>query len=462
MDKNSLDSGRDKPQLSLPRVLGLWDMVSIVIGGVIGSGIFIVPASIAAGVRSPLLILAVWVVGGLLSFFGALSFSELGAAYPHAGGIYVYLREAYGPLIAFLFGWTLFLVIDSGAIATLAVAFSSKYLPHFFHLTPLGSKLVAVAFIIFLVVVNYIGVRWGANLQNLLTVIKFLAIIAVSFVVFIFAKGNTKNFFSPALPSFSWGLIGSFGVALVASLWAYKGWESATYSCGEAKNPERNLPLGLLIGTITVVVVYIIANLAYLYVFPSSEIAKSSRIASEAMNAAVGPLGASLIAFIILFSITGAANQNILCSPRVYFAMARDGLFFKRIADIHPRFLTPHVSIVAISLWSIILSLSGTFEQLFTYVIFGEWIFFGLTAGAVIILRRKRPNLPRPYKTFGYPVTPVIFILSALFISVNTLVNEFWNSMAGLVIIFLGLPAYFYWKGKSRKSMSLPTTRIDT
>jgi len=452
MAKETFDkSASGKSQLCLPRVLGLWDIIGIVVGGVIGSGIFLVPASIAASVKSPILLFAVWVVGGVLSFFGAISFSEMGAAYPHAGGIYVYLREAYGSLIAFLFGWTLFLVIDSGAIATLAVAFSSRYLPHFFHLSQLEMKLVAACFVAFLVIVNYIGVRWGANLQNFLTIIKFAALVAICGIVFVFAKGNTANFYSPSSPPFSLNLLGSFGVALVASLWAYKGWESATYSAGEVKRPERNLPLGIFIGTLVVIAIYLIANLAYLYVFPTDQVAQSDRIASDVMRAVVGSVGASVIALIILFSITGAANQNVLCSPRVYFAMAGDGLLFKKIAAVHPRFLTPHYSIVILGLWSVILSLSGTFEQLFTFVIFGEWIFFGLAGAAVIILRRKKPDLPRPYKTLGYPVTPVIFVLSALFISFNTLVNTFWNSMAGLVIILLGVPVYFFWKIRLKK-----------
>ncbi len=434
----------------LPRVLGFWDLIGIIVGGVIGSGIFIVPAAVAAGVESPLLIFAVWAVGGLLCFFGALSFSELGAAYPQAGGMYVYLREAYGPLVSFLFGWTLFLVIDSGAIATLAVAFSSKYLPHFVDLTPLETKLVAVALIAFLAIINYIGVKWGAAVQNILTLIKFGAIVGVCVVVFVFAKGSAAHFISPAPKALSLNLIASFGVALVATLWAYKGWESSTFSSGEIRNPEKNLPAGLLAGTLIIIGIYLLANFAYLYAFSAGEIARSSRIASDAMNFAIGPVGASIIAFIILLSITGATNQNFLCSPRVYFAMARDGLFFKNIARIHPRFLTPHVSIFALTGWSAVLSLSGTFEQLFTYVIFGQWIFFGLTVAAVMILRRKRPDISRPYKTWGYPATPVIFILCALFVSVNTLINEFWNSFAGLAIIFLGLPAYFYWRRKAK------------
>ncbi|MDH4196371.1 MAG: amino acid permease [Candidatus Aminicenantes bacterium] len=438
----------DKSKIELPRVLGLWDVVMIVVGGVIGSGIFLVPSEIARALPAPLLLLAVWVVGGLFSFFGALAFAELGAAIPEAGGIYVFLREAYGPLLSFLFGWTLFLVIDSGACATLAVAFSTKYLPHFVPMTSLSAKIVAVLFVTFLGIVNYVGVRWGANLQNLLTVIKTVALVGVCVVIFFFAKGNAhpENFIEPKPSTFNFGLLGAFGVGLVASLWAYKGWESATYSAGETKNPQRNLPLGILLGTVIVIVLYIIANLAYLYVLPVGKIAGSERIASDAMNVVVGPVGASIVAFLILFSILGAANQTILCSPRVYFAMARDGLFFKRIADCHPKFLTPYVSIIAISVWSIILSLTGTFEQLFTYVVFGEWIFFGLTVAAVIVLRRKRPDLPRPYKTWGYPVTPIVFCLAAVYIAVSALIGEFVNAMGGLVIIIMGIPAYMYWR----------------
>lgn len=438
-------------QQELPRVLGLWDIVGIVIGGVVGSGIFIVPAAVAAGAKSPLLILAVWSLGGLLSFFGALSFAELGAAFPHAGGMYVYLRESYGSLIAFLFGWTLFLVVESGAIATLAVGITTKYLPQFFPVSSLGAKLIAVGFVAGLAAVNYVGVRWGANLQNFLTIIKFSALVGVCGIVFIFGKGSTVNFISPAPESFSWGLVGSFGVALVAVLWAYKGWEAATYSAGETRRPERNLPWGLFIGLLAVIVVYFIANLAYLYAFPAAELAGSDRIASDAMNFAIGPTGATIIAVIIILSMIGAANQVILTSPRVYYAMARDKLFFKKIAAVHPRFLTPHFSIIAIGIWSIILSVSGTFEQLFTYVVFGQWLFFGLCAGAVIILRKKRPDIPRPYKTLGYPFTPIIFILAAALISVNTLINQFWNAMAGFGIIALGIPAYWYWKRKADK-----------
>jgi len=451
---NSRPSGSvsDKSRIELPRVLGLWDMVAIVVGGVIGSGIFLVPADIARSVQAPLLILAVWVVGGLLSYFGALSFSEMSAAMPKAGGMYNFLREAFGPLPAFLFGWTLFLVIDSGAIATLTVAFASNYLPYFVKISPFGQKIVAAVFILFLVVVNYVSVRWGANLQNLLTIIKFVALAAVCIIVFVFAKdASASNWIRPLPSGLSGSIFGAFGVALVASLWAYKGWEGATYSAGEVKRPERNLPMGLLIGTMACVIIYAVANMAYLYVFPASKIALSPRIASDVMNVVVGPVGGSIISIIILFSIAGAANQNFLCSPRVYFAMARDGLFFKRIADAHPRFLTPHFSIIALGLWSLVLTLLlETFQALFTYVIFGQWLFFGLTVAAVFVLRRKRPDMPRPYKTWGYPVTPAVFILAALFISFNSLIQKPKESLFGLLIIFLGLPAYLYWKRRPR------------
>lgn len=455
MAKKILASKPSLEQAELPRVLGVWDVISIIVGGVIGSGIFIVPAAVAANVGSPLLIMSVWIFGGLLCFFGALAFGELAAMYPHAGGMYIYLREAYGSLLSFLFGWTLFLVIDSGAIATLAVAFSSKYLPHFLpNLSFIATKLIAIGLVIFLAIVNYVGVRWGALLQNILTLIKFGAIVAICAIVFIVAKGNVANWLKPA-PTFSEDLIGKFGLALVATLWAYKGWESSTFSSGEVKNPQRNLPLGLLAGTVIIIGIYLLANLAYLYAFPSEQMARSDRIAADVMNFAVGAWGASLISLIILFSITGAANQNLLCSPRVYFAMARDGLFFRKVAAVHPRFLTPHVSIIIMAIWSSILSLSGTFEQLFTYVVFGQWLFFGLTVAAVIVLRHKKPDLPRPYKTWGYPITPVFFIMASLYISINTLIKEFWNSFAGLTIISLGIPAYFYWNSRRRSEPKL-------
>ena len=454
MKANELDSrGPKSPVPELSRVLGLFSIVGIIVGTMIGSGIFINPAKVAKDVGTPELMMAVWIVGGLLSFFGALSVAELGGAFSQAGGIYIYLREAYGPFIAFLFGWTLFLVVEAGTLATLAVGFSTKYLPYFVRLSPLQGKVVAVALIAILAMVNTMGVKKGAWVMNFLTSIKFIALIGVCAVVFIFAKGNTGNFLSPssgAQPP--GGVLGSFGVALVAALWAYKGWESSTFSAGEIRNPQKKLPLGLLIGTASVIFLYVLANLAYLYVFPAAQMAQSDRIAADVMQAVVGPVGASIIALIILTSITGTCNGHLLTAPRAFYAMAKDGLFFKSAAKIHPRYLTPHIAIIMLAVWGSILSTSGTFEQLFTYVIFGYWIFMGLTVAGVIILRKKMPDLPRPYKTWGYPVTPILFIVSAIFLTLNSLVRTFWNSFAGLGVIAIGIPVYFFWKTRLDKA----------
>jgi len=442
-----------RPPASLLRVLGVGSIIGIVVGTMIGSGIFIVPATVAGQVRSPLLMLAVWIVGGLLSVFGALSLAELAAAYSEAGGLYVYLREAYGPLAGFLFGWTLFLVIDSGSIAALSSAFATKYLPHFLAMTPLVQKLAAVLFILILMAVNILGVKRGALFQNVLTSLKFVALAGIVIIVFLFAPGRWGNLTGPSAGSGGGGggLISAFGLALVAALWAYKGFESSTYSSGETRNPSRTLPLGIIAGCGLVTLLYLLANAAYLYAMPAAAMAKSDRVAADAMNIAVGPLGASIVAVIILFSIMGAANGHVLTGPRVYYAMAKDGLFFRGMASVHPKFHTPHVSILVVGAWSILLSLSGTFEQLLRYVIFGHWIFMGLAVSAVFVLRKKRPDLVRPYRALGYPVTPGLFVLAAVFVTVNALIGTFWNSFAGLAIIALGVPAYLYWNGKKAK-----------
>lgn len=435
------------PVPELPRVLGLFSIIGIIVGTMIGSGIFINPPNVAQAVGTPELILAVWIVGGLLSLFGALSLAELGAVYTQAGGIYIYLREAYGTMVAFLFGWSLFIVIESGTVATLAVGFSTKYLPYFVDLTPLQAKAVAIALILILAAVNILGVRKGAGLMNFLTVVKFAALIGMCVLVVVLAEGNTGNFLSPAGgPARS--LIGNFGVALVAVLWAYKGWESSSFCVGEVRNPQKMLPLGLFIGTSVVVFLYVIANLVYLYVFPAADMAASRHIGADVMQAAVGPVGASIIAVIILMSITGTCNGHMLTAPRVVYAMAKDGFFFKALADVHPRHRTPHKAIIALSVWGSALCATGTFEQLFTFVMFGYWIFMGLAVAGVIILRKKQPGLVRPYRVWGYPVTPLLFILGMIFLTVNSLVKTFWNAFAGLGLIALGLPVYYFWKSR--------------
>ncbi len=435
----------------LARVLGLLDVIGIVVGSVIGSGIFIVPATVAFEVRSPVVMLAVWVVGGALTFFGALCFAELGGMYPQAGGTYVYLREAYGPLIAFLFGWTLFLVIDSGAMATLSSAFATKYLPYFVTLSPVASRLVTLAFIAFLVTVNYLGVRHGANLQNALAAIKFVAIVGVVGVIFALGHGAAANFVHPPAGPITGDFVSRFGAALIASLWAYKGWEAASYSTGELRNPQRNLFLGLLIGCLLVTVLYLATNLAFLYVLPADRIAASERIAADALTAAAGPASASFLSLLILLSILGSANTNILTAPRVYYAMAKDGLFFARAGDVHPRYRTPHLSILAMGAWTVVLAMSGTFEQLLAYVVFGLWIFFGLTVGAVLILRRTRPDMPRPVKVWGFPATPLLFLAATAFIAVSALITNPRNAIGGVAIIALGIPVYAIWHRRATR-----------
>ena len=429
--------------------------MAIVVGTMIGSGIFIVPATVAAGVKAPLVMLAVWIFGGIACMFGALSLAELAAAFSDTGGIYVYLREAYGPPRGFLFGWALLLVIDSGTVATLSLAFATKYLPYFVPLSPIAQKAAAVLFIVFLVGINYVGVRPGrlfAECPDGAQVRRPLGHHRRRLPVRPGQLGESR--YRPSRPA-------SAGTSSGSSAWP--SWprsgptrdsRSLRSTPGRPRTRPGRSPLGLIAGCGLVTVLYILTNVVYLYAVPAAEMARSERIAADAMNAAVGPLGASIVAFIILFSILGAANGHVLTGPRVYYAMAKDGLFFRKMAEVHPKFRTPHISLLIVGAWSIALSLgpSGRFEELLKFAVFGAWIFLGLAVLGVFILRKKRPDLARPYKTWGYPVTPAIFILAALFVLINTLVKSFWNSFASLALIALGIPAYLYWNKKRAKA----------
>ena len=452
----------EKP-IELRRDLGLWGAAAIVVGTVIGSGIFLVPRAMVLRVGSVEMVFAVWIFGGLLSLAGALSYAELAAAMPEAGGEYVYLREAYGPLWSFLYGWTQMWVAKSGSIATLATAFF-YYLTTFFPqldgvfytiALPIGpgggplemrwGQLLAMALILLLAGVNYFGVKFGGGVQVVVTVIK-IALIAF-IVVAGLAWGHAHAASAgppPAVLTFA-----GFFAALVAALWAYDGWNNVSMVASEVRQPQRNLPLALIWGTAAVIAIYLLANAAYFYVLSPSEVAGSNRVAAEMMRKVAGSWGAAAVSVAAMISIFAALNGSILAGSRVPYAMARDGLFFAPVARVHPAFRTPSVSILVLSAWSAVLVLSGRYEQLFTYVIFASWILYGMTTAAVLVLRRKQPNLTRPYRTLGYPVVPVLFVLVAAVLVLSTLVDSPRESLLGLVLIAAGLPFYFHWKSRS-------------
>lgn len=451
--------------VTLRRELGVWASVSIVVGTVIGSGIFLVPADMVRHVGSPLLVLAVWVVGGFLSMAGALSYAELAAAMPEAGGEYVYLREAYGRLWGFIYGWTHLLVAKSGSIATLATAFF-LYLAHFwpalervFYVIPLPigpgggplelryGQLLAAGVILTLAAVNYLGVRFGGGVQVVVTVAK-LGLIAAIIVIGLGSGAGSLDNYSSAIPA-PGGLPGFFA-ALVAALWAYDGWNNVSMVSAEIRNPQRSLPLALVAGTAVVISVYLLANLAYFYVLPASAVAASNRVAAEMMRAVAGSLGASAVSVAAMVSIFAALNGSILSGARVPYAMARGNQFLGSFAWVHPRYRTPGVAIVGLSGWGAVIVFTGRYEELFRYVIFASWLLYGMTAAAVLVLRRKRADLPRPYRTPGYPLLPVVFVVGAVCVVYYTFYNFPRESLLGLALILLGLPFYFWTSAKSR------------
>jgi APA family basic amino acid/polyamine antiporter len=447
LDSRPVSTGHASSSAELPRKLSVLDSAAIVVGSVIGSAIFIVPNSVAQNLPTIPLFLGVWVFTGVLSFFGALAYAELGAMMPRTGGQYVYIREAYGPLPAFLCGWAFFLVILSGSIATLAVGFSI-YLSYFVPLGAVGSKLVSAALILGLTMVNYRGVRQGAAVQLIFTLLK-VAGLATLIGSAVLATRDPAVAAAAATPAAGF-TFSHFGVAMIACLWAYEGWYCLSSVAGEVKNPHRSVPLALALGVVIIITIYLSANLAYLKILPIEEIARSPRVAATVAERTIGPLGASFVSLTILLSIVGAVNGTILTAARVYFALARDGLFFARVGEIHPRFETPGISLLYHGLWSSILAVSGSYEKLFSYVIFAAWIFYGMTVTGVLILRRRAPEAPRPYRMWGYPWTPLMFAAVSLWFVLNTLVTTPGPSLTGLAIIATGAPVYFYLRGRAR------------
>jgi basic amino acid/polyamine antiporter, APA family len=454
---------RKRPaETELKRDLGAWAAASIVVGTVIGSGIFLVPQTMIQRVGSVQLVFAVWIVGGLLSLAGALSYAELAAAMPEAGGEYVYLSEAYGPVWGFLYSWTQMWVAKSGSIAALATGFF-LYMGNFFPALdtvfyrvpfPLGpgggplelrySQLCAIALIFGLAWLNYYGVKLGGDVQAAVTALK-VGLIALIIVAGLgFGHGDMASASGPVAPASFAGFV----AALVAALWAYDGWNNVSMVASEVRQPQRNLPLALIAGTAGVICIYLLANGAYFHVLSAGEVMASGRVAAEMMKKIVGGAGANAVSVAALISIFAALNGSILSGSRVPYATAREGYFFRRVGKVNPKHHTPGASILLLSAWSCVLVLSGKYDDLFNLVIFASWILYAMTAAAVLVLRKKEPDLPRPYRTVGYPFVPVLFILGALVLLISTLLDRRRESVLGVGIMISGLPFYFHWKNR--------------
>tara|TARA_Y100000768_G_scaffold129061_1_gene95824 strand:+ start:1085 stop:2419 length:1335 start_codon:yes stop_codon:yes gene_type:complete len=432
-------------QSNLKRVLSLTDAIMINVGGILGSGIFMVPATVALYTLSSSLFFLVWIIGGIVSLFGALSVAELGAAMPKAGGQYVFLNKAYGPLWGFLYGWTAVAVINTASIAAVAMAFS-EYLGFFFVLSRFEIKVIAILSIVILTIINIIDVKSGARFQNLFTYTKISAISIVILLGLTLNGGSLNNFYPMIIDKSFFSLVGPLGLAMVAVLWTFDGWIFVTYVAGEVKDPGRNIPLSIIFCMVIVLSIYLALNYVLVYVLGFDKMIGSELVMSDAASVFLGGKGAAIITVIILISLIGANNGFVLTSARINYAMSKDGLFFKQASTIHSKFKSPANALLMQCAWSSILTLTGTFNQLITYIIFASWIFYAMSAGAVIILRNKLPDLKRPYKTPLYPWIPITFIFFAVFLTINTILEAPRDASIGSVLILTGLPFYKYWK----------------
>jgi APA family basic amino acid/polyamine antiporter len=459
LPKASLEGGTAQ----LVRGLGTWDGALLTIGSVVGTGIFLTTSDMARRLPQSGLILLVWLAGGLLTLAGALTYAELGVLFPRAGGLYHFVKETYGPLWGFLYGWTAFLVIMSGGIAALGVAFGEylgSFLPFFstqhvlvsvpvgaWKWTVSGGQVAAALAIVILTAVNHLGLKEGAGVQNALTVLKIGSIVVFGVLGLLVPARVEPQYFeriSGGSPAGLTSLLTAFGVAMIAALWTYDGWYGLTCSAGEVRDPARSLPRGLILGTAAVIALYLLLNLAYFRALPVSAMAEAPRIAESAATALFGPGAARLVSLAVLVSTFGCLSSTILYSSRIYQPMAQDGLFFRPLAEVDPRFRVPVKSLWAQTLWSLVLVVSGTYQQLYTYVVFASIVFHAGTAAAVFVLRRRHPELPRPYRVWGYPLVPALFILACVLLIGNTLAESPVESLAGLGLVALGLPAYVW------------------
>ena len=457
---------------NLVRGLTLLDSVLLLVGGVIGSSIFLTAKDIAGPLPHPVLFLLVWVLGGLISLCACFAFAELGTMFPDSGGQYVYLREAYGDLPAFLYGWMCFAVGNGGSIAALAVG-SAAYLGEIIPGISRGQVVVSVAGIVVtrpqvmalimiaaVTWINVVGLRRGALLQNVTTWAKFGAMAAFVILGFAIGKGDWHHFTTN-----QWGsvhgltmgaspgqLLSAFGVALIAVFWAYDGWVYIGWVAGEMKEPRRNVPLAMVLGVMIVGVIYLAMNMTYLYALPITEIVKHETIAQAAAVALFSPAAAVWLSAMVAVSCFGAMACAILGSPRIYYAMALDGLFFRRMAEVHPKWRTPAFALIGQGLWAGVLTLSGRYDQLYTYVMFGMVLSYTLTVVGLFVLRWKRPDIPRAYRCTGYPWLPAIYVLIGTAWTLNTIFTRPREALAGTVIVLLGVPGYLYWKRSGKKA----------
>ena len=491
--------GTKHPELS--RELGLIAAIACGVGSVIGSGIFKKPGLMATQLGSPELLILVWVVAGVLTLFGALSIAEISGMFRDPGGQYIYFNKGYNRFVGYLYGWAVFVVIQTGSIASIAYVFSDSLgtfvtlprlpaaweqwsipIPYIGQMTPLkfiGLKLCTIALVTFLTGINYLGVKLGSTIQIVFSTMKVTIILAIVVLAFTLGHGSIGNLTQSA-PDFGSGAAGSSSVflmvimAMAGAFWAYDGWINVTYMSGEIKNVQRNLPRAMAVAVMIVIAAYVLINLAYLTVIPVGEMAQRYRaaeasggsyiVAIDVANRFLGTWGGAMIAVAIMISTFGAVNGTTMMSARVYFAMAREGLFFRRLGDVHPRFHTPGKSLIVQAIWTSVLVLSGNFDQLTDMLIFVSWIFYALAAASVFTLRRRMPDAPRPYKVWGYPATPILFVAFASVYVVFTLYTDILsfrngtspliNSLMGLVWVAMGIPGYIYWSLKARRTAS--------
>ncbi|HVR98187.1 MAG TPA: amino acid permease [Thermoanaerobaculia bacterium] len=436
-----MPSNSEPSNPGLARRLGLFDAVMIVMGGIIGSGIFVTPHNVAKQVHTPLLILGAWAAGGAIALAGAFIYAELADRRPEVGGQYAYLRDAYHPAVAFLYGWGLLLVVQTGGMAAVAVTFAR----YFREVTrvPLAEPAVAALGLAVLVIVNCLGVRSGGSVQNGLMVLKIVAILGLVAAGLLFVAPAAEA--APAAPPVSLGLLAAFGAAMTPVMFSFGGWQTASFVAGEMRNPRRDLARGLLIGVLGVIALYVAVNVACVHALGAQGLGTSPAPASSVMRLAFGERGATLIALGITVSTLGFLSQGMLTAPRVYFAMAEDGLFFRRVAWIDPRTRAPVVAIVLQGVLALVIALSGTFDQILNYVVSVDFIFFGLTAGTVFVFRRRAPADGTAARVPGHPVTTALFIVACALIVASTVYKHPADSAIGFAILLAGIPVYLFW-----------------